>query len=318
VKSGFEEGTLNLFKRFTLLSVLSTYFLIFVGGLVRVSGAGLGCPDWPKCFNRWIPPFSASQLPEHIDPGLFNFTLAWIEYINRLVGMFVGFAILGTAILAIVYFRSNKKILWPSIFAALLVAFQGWQGGQVVASELEPMLVSSHLLIAILIVNLLLYVLQQINFTENHVVKNNQSSNVIKLGFLFLWLFIITQIMIGTQVRGAIEVVSDIFPLLSVHDVLERIGPIEPIHRTMGLFAVIWSLLLGIKVFKSEKSSQLKGFSFALAILGLGQLAVGAILVYLGLPALMQLFHLWIASLITGFLLLIYTSLNYEGGASNV
>ena len=99
---------MNLFKRSVLTSVLSTYFLIFIGGLVRVSGAGLGCPDWPKCFGRWIPPISARQLPIDIDPSLFNFTLAWIEYINRMIGVFVGLSILLTAILALRYFRNNK------------------------------------------------------------------------------------------------------------------------------------------------------------------------------------------------------------------
>ena len=80
---------MNTFRNFSYLSTGLTYLLIFVGGLVRVAGAGMGCPDWPKCFDRWIPPTSLEQLPDHIDPAKFNIVLAWIEYSNRLFGALV-------------------------------------------------------------------------------------------------------------------------------------------------------------------------------------------------------------------------------------
>ena len=84
----------KLFFRSALISTILSYLLIFVGGLVRVSGSGLGCPDWPKCFGRWVPPTSIEQIPTHIDPTAFNIVLAWIEYGNRMLGVIVGFSII--------------------------------------------------------------------------------------------------------------------------------------------------------------------------------------------------------------------------------
>ena len=75
------------FQKLALWTTAVTYFLILVGGLVRASGAGLGCPDWPRCFGSWIPPASAAELPPQFDASQFNRTLMWTEYLNRLLGV---------------------------------------------------------------------------------------------------------------------------------------------------------------------------------------------------------------------------------------
>ena len=92
---------MNKIRYSLLASIAFTYSLILIGGFVRVSGAGMGCPDWPKCFDRWYPPLSISQIPSHIDPSLFNITLAWTEYFNRLFGMLTGIIIFSTFLLFI-------------------------------------------------------------------------------------------------------------------------------------------------------------------------------------------------------------------------
>src|SRR5262249_9570821 len=101
---------LSSFQRLCLFTTLATYFLIRVGGFVRASGAGLGCPDWPRCFGSWIPPSSADQLPAQFDRALFNPALMWTEYLNRLLGVIVGFLILGTVISAVRNQRHDRRV----------------------------------------------------------------------------------------------------------------------------------------------------------------------------------------------------------------
>jgi cytochrome c oxidase assembly protein subunit 15 len=278
---------------------------------VRVSGAGLGCPDWPKCFGRWIPPLRQDQIPVGFDTSNFNITLAWIEYINRLAGMITGLLILATALLAIKNFRQSKQILIPSIFAALLVAVQGWYGSVVVKTQLLPETVSIHLLLALIIVSLLVY----LSYSSFQLASNasKATSRPERKWILFLWLISIVQILLGTGIRSAVEKIWDRFPLLIAGEVLNQVGMITYVHTLLGIFLAIGVGLLGQKIMKIDKISQVSKQSFwLLNILIILQIIIGVNLYVFGLSPILQVFHLWIASLFIGVLLILYTDLKYD------
>ena len=86
------------FQKLAVTSVAMTLLLVTIGVIVRATGSGMGCPDWPRCFGSWIPPASAAELPPQFDRSLFNPTLMWTEYLNRLLGVTVGFLILATVV----------------------------------------------------------------------------------------------------------------------------------------------------------------------------------------------------------------------------
>jgi heme a synthase len=299
------------FRQLAFFATLATYFVIFMGGLVRVSGAGLGCPDWPKCFGHWFPPTSLSQLPPEIDPSLFNLTLAWIEYINRLGGMILGLIILIVALMAVRRFRKVPRIIIPSLVAALLVALQGWQGGQVVASELRQLYVSIHMGLAFIIVSLMIYITQQAYYLEYpDDEKNSVYPRGISIYIVFLWILTFMQIIIGTEIRSLLEYIPARFPLLPETAWLGKVGMISYIHVALGIAIAIGAGQTAAKIFKESKtaSSLVRQGTAAMLILAFLQVIIGAVLVIVGLPEVLRIFHLWVASLLIGMLLLLYSA----------
>lgn len=308
---------MNGFIRLTYISTIWTYLLIFLGGLVRVSGAGLGCPDWPKCFGRWTPPTSVAQLPENIDPNMFNFTLAWIEYVNRLAGMMLGLLIAATAVYALVKYRRVPEIVIPSVLAALLVAFQGWQGGQVVASELAPYMVSIHLGVALIIVALMVYASISAFRHENRAQQPNREASGLRWWVLGLWLLAMIQVLFGAKIRGGLEMLAETFPLAKPYELLVKVGFITHIHYFLGAVILLVAIFLGPRILKADKSGSnlVRQSAKGIVHLSITQIIIGIALVFAGIPQLLQLFHLWFASLFIGIVVMLYASLVPQKGA---
>ena len=290
----FQRTHLSSFQRLALLTTAATYFLILVGGLVRASGAGLGCPDWPRCFGSWIPPSSAAQLPPQFDPALFNPALMWTEYMNRLLGVTVGFLILGTVVSAWRHHRNDPKILWPSVAALLLTGFEGWLGGRVVAHELAAWIVTVHLIVALVIVQLLL-------FATVHATKGKHEGGSSKLTLPLVTLMAITlvQIALGTQVRGSVDAALDAG--VARTGALATVGRLDFVHRDTALIVFAGSLVLMMWIwakFPFEKT--LSRWAAVIASLAAAQVALGVVMAYVSLSPFAQVGHLTFASLLLG------------------
>ena len=292
---------LTSFQRLALWTTATTYFLILVGGLVRASGAGLGCPDWPRCFGSWIPPASIADLPPQFDPSQFNPTLMWTEYLNRLLGITVGFLILATAISAWRHHRHQPRILWTTIAAFLLVGFEGWLGGLVVAHELAAWIVTAHLIVAVIIVQLLLYAtfeaftgasgLSRRSSTEGFGAKADASH-----ASAVLILVTLIQAAFGTQVRGAVDAALDAGAARDA--ALATVGRLDYLHRDLAFVVLIGATLLTLWLL--SKRSPLVRWSFVVLALAIAQIVVGASMAYVSLIPAAQVGHLTLASLLLG------------------
>ena len=132
------------FQKTALATVVATILLVTIGVIVRVTGSGMGCPDWPLCQGQVIPPLG--------DPA------AWIEWVHRTVAAVIGFLILGVAFFAWRDHRDRRSILWPSIAAVFLVGFQAWLGRETVRLNNSGESVTAHMAAAMSLLGLLVYV----------------------------------------------------------------------------------------------------------------------------------------------------------------
>ena len=130
-----------VFRRLAVLTAVFAYLQIALGGVVRVSGSGLGCPDWPLCHGRPYPPADLHAI---------------IEYSHRAIGSVTGVLIIATVILAWVVWRTRRPVVaWLATASLIGVVGEGLLGAGVVANELASWLVLVHLALAMIILGFL-------------------------------------------------------------------------------------------------------------------------------------------------------------------
>jgi heme a synthase len=304
------------FRRVAIITVYAVYFLILVGGIVRASGAGMGCPDWPTCFGKLIPPTQESQLPtdyhqRYIGYGntQFNVIKTWTEYLNRLTGVTIGFLIFLTAWKSRIYRKYDRPIFYLSWAVFFLVGFQGWLGSTVVASNLKPAIITLHMLLAMVIVAMLIYVL--VRSQKQYWIGLDVGLLPRKFTCVLLVAMVMTlaQVMMGSQVREAVDMIANEHKYIDRQFWRDDFPVIFYVHRSFS------SLILVVNAWLCWKISQ--AYPRTMPIFKIGVLLVtliscgivaGISLDRLGMPPIAQPIHLLMANLIFGaqFFLFIY------------
>lgn len=324
------------FRRLALITLGAVYILILVGGVVRSTGSGMGCPDWPKCFGRWVPPTDVNELPadyketfaEHRvkknqrfarylaaigmestatgilnDPSVrreadFNPVKTWIEYLNRLVGVIIGILIFAVFVASLKFWKTSRKLTVVAFLTFVLVGIQGWFGSLVVSTNLTPWTITIHMFLALLIVALLIYLVHQSNFG----MEINSS-----LGFWWLlasMAVLLVQILLGTQVREAIDQVAAV---ASREAWIRNLGNEFIVHRSFSWIVLILHVGLIVKLHKTQGS---KSFALTLIVLILGTILTGLGMAYFGVPPFLQPVHLLLATATFGMQFLFLLKLN--------
>jgi len=290
-------------------TIMTIYALILVGGIVRATGAGMGCPDWPTCFGQWIPPTSESQLPSnyqdiYADRGYaettFNVRKTWTEYLNRLLGVFTGFTILATLIFSAPYRRREPSVFWLSFTAFVLVGIQGWLGSVVVATNLHTGIITLHMLLAQVIVGLLIAALVRSARGGYSSIRIEQLPRFFYTAMIIAMIVGLLQLVLGTQVRESVDLIARSSDFADRHLWIERLPLIFSIHKYLAIPLVLLNGWLILSVLNQSTSSLLRRLSLLLAVFLLGTIAIGMSMDRLHLPMFAQPLHLWLASLIFG------------------
>lgn len=310
------------------VTVATIFCLILVGGIVRATGAGMGCPDWPTCFGRWIPPTSEAQLPAdyqqiYADRGYaettFNVRKTWTEYLNRLLGVVTGLAILVTLLFAVPVRRLDSRVFLFSLAGFILVGVQGWLGSRVVASNLMPGMITLHMLLAQVIVGIMIAALvrsSRLSFAEIDIQR---------MPTLFYPLMIVAmgagllQLVIGTQVREAVDLIARSSDFDNRHLWIDNLPWVFAFHKYYAVPLLAINAWLIICVLTHSDSQWLRRLSIALGVFLIGTIVIGMSMDRLHVPMFAQPLHLWLASLIFGTQLAILLVVRHaRSGASSL
>lgn len=329
-------------KRFlfvNLLTIIALFLVITAGGVVRSTGSGMGCPDWPKCFGQIIPPTHIDQLPagyeQHYvdgrqakndrfaglldrlgftdlanqirhDPSIliheeFNAVKTWTEYINRLFGVLAGFLLLLSAFFAFTYIRSKPSIFIWSVINVILVGLQGWLGSVVVSTNLLPWLITVHMVLALLIVGVSIYTYFKARAIRDKDLLINRSTPAIKWLAVFSLILVLYQVVLGTEVREHIDVFASAALPAPRNEWIGMLGSVLGYHRIWAYVSALVVLILYFLV-RSQfaKGSHQRFYSIAVVILVASQFVTGYAMYHFSVPPVAQTSHLVLASLLFG------------------
>ncbi len=321
-------------------SLILVYLVILAGAIVRMTGSGMGCPDWPKCFGYLIPPTQESELiwtpgkaydkgqviirneslwvaretfvsEANYDPAnwasydkhdyaVFNAFHTWTEFINRLLGALAGLATLILAVSSLGYWRENKRITLLSILVVFAMGFQAWLGATVVYSVLEPVKITTHMMMALVIVALLLYLIH----LSGKANLKGKPSKLLRILMPVALIMTLIQVVLGTQVRQFVDEQIE-----QVGDVAKELWLADPtlqfyVHRSFSILVLLLNAYLFYQIYKDKL-----GFGKINWVMGLllVEVATGMLMYYADFPFSSQPLHLFLATLLFGvqfFLLL--------------
>ncbi|MCU0795238.1 MAG: COX15/CtaA family protein [Akkermansiaceae bacterium] len=314
---------MNRFQKLAAAALVSVLFLIFVGAVVRVTGAGLGCPDWPKCWGCLIPPWKVEQVdlskidfekfqkkaerlgrdpstvtPEHILES-FNPRHVWTEFVNRLCALPVGFFALATFIASFGRPRSQRIVLITSFIGLLLVLVNAIMGAMVVYSGLKPGVLTTHMALAMLLITLQSFTVWRGREDPLQLPLRGTERTATRWWVIGLFVLVVIEGIMGTQIR---ELTDEMAKFHGGAPREEWIGELEQtwvyvIHRSFS-----WLILLSACVawWMTRKHSGGRAGWAANVTLGivLVQMVLGLIMARVHIHPLSQVLHVGLAGIL--------------------
>ena len=336
---------MNKIYNLALASILIVYLVILAGAIVRMTGSGMGCPDWPKCFGYLIPPTERSQLDwkpnsdfnknqiiiiedelffaiddfrsadilnidnwekyTKHDYAKFNVYHTWIEYINRLIGAIAGISVLILFIGSLKYINKRFLITFLAFLSLVAILFQAWLGKIVVDSNLSANTISIHMIMAIILLFILFSILSIVSNKSKLIDLPRNVSNLIIVSIIIL----LVQVIIGTEVRKFVDIKMELYNYTQKDKWFEEIPGIFYTHRSFSWFIII----LNTYIFYLLKKIRLKSIIiYSANALIFIQIISGIVMFYFNFPFSTQPLHLLLSTIIVGLQFYFLMLYNYK------
>ena len=320
---------MTFFQKTALAALLATIFLLYVGAIVRATGSGLGCPDWPKCWGVLIPPTSLDQVDfdklniekfQRRDPTITKETLSaefnpvhvWVEFINRLLSLPVGLFTLATFLFSFQFLRKRKAVFFGSLFALLLVLTNAVLGAIVVRSGLKPGVITLHMALAIILLCVFVFVIYRGGDRVPFV--NFGSTGPIRSLLILLFIGCVVEGVMGSQVREITDELALKFkdtPRDEWHQTLEQ-KPIYLLHRSFSWAILIIGIILYTKTRKTTGDLGQLSLKVVFGII-IAQMFLGILMSHVSVHPVVQVLHIGLSSiLIVALFWLILASKKHE------
>ncbi|BCU78325.1 COX15/CtaA family protein [Luteolibacter sp. LG18] len=313
------------FQKVAVAALCSLVLLIVAGAVVRVSGAGMGCPDWPTCWGCLVPPtkvedvdFSKLKIekfkdkaaregrdPATITPATlraeFNPRLAWTEYLNRLCTTPLSVFTLATFILSFWQREKRPLVFWAAFGSLVLIGVNAWMGARIVYSGLKPGIITTHLALAMAMFGLLAYCAWRGTDQPWRVAIAPAALGKLRWALLLLLAVVVGEGIMGAQIR---EITDEMAKAHHAAPKEEWIGELEHawiylIHRSFSWVVLVVTLW----VFTLAKRHGDPG-RVGRAVLGivLAQMVLGVIMSQVHLYAWVQVVHVVLAAVLLVFI----------------
>ncbi len=322
---------MSLFQKVASATAVSLIVLIFVGAVVRATGSGMGCPDWPTCWGCWIPPTSKGQIDVDSlpikkykekakrhgrDPGEitretvleeFDPVETWIEYVNRLTSMPLGILTLITFIMAHQFWRKKPKVYWAAFIALVLLLVNAIMGRNIVYSGLKPGVITIHMALAILMLCVIVYIAWagRDRPWRFHLSVKTGGGWTKKAAFL-LFVLVLAEGVMGSQVREMTD------ELQKIHGNAERSSWVEElegawiylVHRSFSWLLLLSALVYYFGARKRHDDKQAKRLEVVVVGTVISQMLLGFWISLVGLSPVIQVLHIGLSSILVACLFL--------------
>lgn len=311
------------FQKLATGALVSVLLLMFVGAIVRVTGSGMGCPDWPTCWGCLIPPTSVEEvdfdklpierfqkkaermgrdprtITEESLRAEFNARHVWTEFVNRLCSLPVGFFSLATFIAAFWQRGRRPLVFWMAFGSLTVVLINAWMGARVVYSGLKPGVLTTHLALAMLLTGMLAYCAWRGTDHPWRVAAAPEKLARLRLAVTILLGVIVAEGILGARIR---ELTDEMAKFHANAPRSTWIGELERswmyvAHRSFSwvvLGATLWAWLL-TKRDREGGAGRVETWVFGIV---LAQMVLGVVMARIHIYSWVQVLHVGLAAVL--------------------